>query len=130
VRALFQKEFEQIKQDRETLRHQIMVPYRNENSVIMPVNIPRLIETVKTLNNIKPNSISDLEPRHYFGQMQHLMDSIISLPEAREPANLARSKIIAEANDNSTILFKIALRFYLSSTQIFKKHRFDKLTFD
>jgi|LauGreDrversion4_2_1035121.scaffolds.fasta_scaffold81318_3 hypothetical protein len=107
-----------------------MVPYRNENSVIMPVNIPRLIQTVKTLNNIKPNSISDLEPRHYFAQMKHLMDSIISLPEAREPSNLARSKIIAEANDNSTILFKIALRFYLSSTQIFKKHRLDKLTFD
>lgn len=82
------------------------------------------------LNSIKPNSVTDLEPRHYFAQIQNLMDSLVTLPEARDPANVARSKIIAEAAENSTILFKIALRSYLSSTEIFREHRLDKLTFD
>ena len=52
------------------------------------------------------------------------------MPEAREPANLAKSKIISEANTNSTILFKITLRYYLCSKEIFCNERLDKQTFD
>lgn len=47
------------------------------------------------------------------------------MPECKEP-----SKIIAEAMTNSTILFKICLRYYLSSKQVFVVNRLDKLTFD
>ncbi len=47
------------------------------------------------------------------------------MPECREP-----SKLIAEAMENSTILFKICLRYYLCSKQVFVVNRLDKLTFD
>ncbi len=126
---MFQKEFEQLKKDRETLRNDIM---RNEvtDKVIMPVNLPRLIQSVKSLNSIKPDSVSDLEPRYFFKQVQNLLDSIISLPEAREKSNLARSSIISEANENSTILFKICLRYYLCAKSVFFEDRLDKQAFD
>ena len=96
----------------------------------MPVNLPRLITNVKALNNVKTNSVTDLEPRHFFREVNNLIESLVVLPEAREKANIDRSKIIAEANTNSTILFKICLRFYLCSKRIFFEHRLDKQTFD
>ena len=96
----------------------------------MPVNLPRLITNVKALNNVKKNSVTDLEPRHFFREVNNLIESLVVLPEAREKANIDRSKIIAEANTNSTILFKICLRFYLCSKRIFFEHRLDKQTFD
>lgn len=85
---------------------------------------------VKMLNNIKPNSVSDLEPRYFFQQVNELLSSLVTLPEAREPANVARSKIIEEANTNSTMLFKICLRYYLCAKSIFIEERLDKQTFD
>ena len=96
----------------------------------MPVNLPRLIKKVKALNNVNTNSVTDLEPRHFFREVNNLIESLVVLPEAREKANIDRSKIIAEANTNSTILFKICLRFYLCSKRIFFEHRLDKQTFD
>lgn len=96
-----------------------MVPNNLQDKVIMPVNLPRLITNVKMLNNIKPNSVSDLEPRYFFAQVQNFLDSLVTLPEAREPANVARSKIISESNTNSTQLFKICLRYYLCAKEIF-----------
>jgi hypothetical protein len=39
------------------------------DKVIMPVNLPRLIQSVKSLNNIKPDSVTDLEPRYFFAQV-------------------------------------------------------------
>jgi len=96
----------------------------------MPVNLPRLITNVKALNNVKTNSVTYLEPRHFFREVNNLIESLVVLPEAREKANVDRSKIIAEANTNSTILFKICLRFYLCSKRIFFEHRLDKQTFD
>lgn len=100
------------------------------DKVIMPVNLPRLITNVKALNNIKHNTVSDLEPQHLFAQIKDLLDSLVTLPEAREQANLDRSKIIQEAATNSTILFKICLRYYLCSREIIFTHRLDKQTFD
>lgn len=47
------------------------------------------------------------------------------MPECKEP-----SKIHSEAMYNSTILFKICLRYYLCSKQVFVVHRLDKLAFD
>ena len=46
----------------------------------MPVNLPRVITNIMSENKIKPNSISDLDPRHYFKEMKGLMDSLCVLP--------------------------------------------------
>lgn len=37
-----------------------------EGSVPMPVNLPRVITNILAENNIKPNSISDIDPKYFF----------------------------------------------------------------
>lgn len=54
LRQLFVKEFDQLKQDRETLRNEIMISGVTDK-VIMPVNLHRLIVNVKALNGINSN---------------------------------------------------------------------------
>ena len=51
-----------------------------ENNVVMPVNIPRVIGNILSENKIKPSSISDLDPRHYFEGMKDLLDSLCVIP--------------------------------------------------
>lgn len=82
LQAMFRREFEQLKADRENLRYSIMA-IENESSIPMPVNLPRLITNVKATNKIKPNSVSDIDPNHYFSSMQKLMDSLVVIPQAR-----------------------------------------------
>jgi len=41
-------------------------------SLIMPVNIPRLLTNIRQLNKINSNSIYDLDPAYYFDEMQRL----------------------------------------------------------
>jgi DNA-directed RNA polymerase II subunit RPB1 len=96
----------------------------------MPINLARLIVNVKALNNIRHNSASDLEPKYFFTQLKELLNSFVTLPEARMKENIARSKIIEEAHINSTKLFKIYLRYHLRSRAVIFEHRMNQQTFD
>ena len=129
TRELFENEYKQILDDRETLRKEIMV-----NGVVdriyMPINVPRLITNVKALNNIKHTSQSDLEPRYYFRQIKMMLESFVTLPSARESSPFKDSPVIQEANTNSTKLFKIYLRWYLRAKEVFFTHRFNTQAFD
>lgn len=51
----------------------------------MPVNIPRLIDKIQRLNGINSNSVSDLDPAHYFKKMEDLQNSLLTLPQAKLP---------------------------------------------
>jgi len=46
----------------------------------MPVNLGRVINNILSENKIKPHSISDLDPVHYFKEMKGLMDSLCVMP--------------------------------------------------
>lgn len=127
LQALFRKEFEQLKADRDVLRYSIMA-IENESSIPMPVNLPRLLTNVKATNSIKPNSICDIDPNHYFTQMQKLLDSLIVIPQAR--VNIEHNNLIQEAHYNSIMLFKIFLRRYLCSKKIMMEDRLDQRSFD
>ena len=37
-----------------------------KEAVPMPVNLPRILTNIKSLNEIKPTSVSDIDPKHYF----------------------------------------------------------------
>jgi len=81
----FRKEFEQLKADREFLRDEEMkIPFEMDSSynleMYMPVNIPRLIDNIRRLNNINANSVSDLDPAHYFKKMEELQNGLLTLP--------------------------------------------------
>jgi len=125
---LFSDEYEQIVEDRRVVRFDIMRS-KIENDLPMPVNLPRVITNILSENQIKPNSISDLDPRHYFTEMKCLMESLCVLPQARLGTH-SKTSIIEEAHGNSTRLFKICLRRYLCAKKIICEERFDKASFD
>jgi len=79
VQKMFQDEFEQLKSDRSSLRHEIM-RRGIEGAVPMPVNLPRVITNIKAENKIKPSSISDLDPEYFFKERKALLDSLCVLP--------------------------------------------------
>jgi len=99
-----------------------------ENDAPMPVNLPRVITNILSENKIKPNSISDLDPKRYFAEMKGLMDSLCVLPQARLGLHASNS-IIAEAHEDSTRFFKIFLRRYLCAKKIICQDRFDTVSF-
>ena len=128
VQQMFRDEFEQIKHDRKVLREEIM-KVDPETMVPMPVNLPRVITNILAENQIRENSISDLDPHYFFTQTKKLFDDLCVLPQARL-GNLADGSIIKEAHQNSTMLFRIFLRRYLCAKKIISGHRFDKASFD
>ena len=93
TRELFENEYKQILDDRETLRKEIMVNGVGDR-IYMPINVPRLITNVKALNNIKHTSQSDLEPRYYFRQIKMMLESFVTLPSARESSPFKDSPVI------------------------------------
>lgn len=117
-------------EDRELLRHEVMKNTGVQTKIYMPVNVNRILKNVKAINNIGNNSVSDLDPRYYFKQIKQLLDWFCTLPEAREKERRDRSKVIAEAHENSTVLFKIYLRYWLRSKSLICEHRLNTKTFD
>lgn len=115
IQQLFRDEFDQIKADRTLLREDIMKK-KIEAVIPMPVNLPRVIDNILSENKIKPHNISDLDPKHYFSEMNNLMESLCVLPQAR--LGVEATGIIAEAHSNSMMLFKIFLRRYLCAKKI------------
>jgi len=100
-----------------------------EKDVPMPVNLPRVITNILAENKIKPNSISDLDPQHFFSEIKSLHESLCVLPQARS-GKLSEDGVIMEAHRNSLMLFKIFLRRYLCAKKIICDERFDKASFD
>lgn len=94
----------------------------------MPVNIPRLITSIKQTKNIRHDSISNLDAHSYFDLMKKLQDSLVVIPQAS--LGLDQTGVIAEAHENSLMLFKIVLRHYLCSKKIITQDRLDKQSFE
>lgn len=117
-----------LKSDRDYLRETVLKIDTKKN-LYMPVNIPRLLNSVKSLNGIKHNSVSDLDPRYLMKKRQELLESLCVIPEARIPKGLT-SAVIRENHANSTMLFKIFLRCYLNTKKIIVEDRLDTQTFD
>ena len=94
----------------------------------MPVNLPRILKNIKSINQIKDDSISDLDPRYYFQKMKELESKLTVIPQAR--VAFEQDSIIGEAHTNSVMLFKIFLRRHLCSKKIICEDRLDTISFD
>lgn len=128
VQQMFREEVDQIKADRDTLRYDIMRT-KVQSSLPMPVNLPRIVTNVLSEHQIRPNSISDLDPRYFFEKKKQLIDSLCVIPQARL-GNLNPRSVIYEAHQNSMMLFKIFLRRYLCAKKIICEERFDRASYD
>ena len=127
LQDLFTKEYEQLKEDRDMLRFDILKTH-TEKDLPMPVNLPRLIESIKQTKNIKHDSVSNLDAQSYFDIMKKLQDDLVVIPQAT--LGVEDMGIISEAHKNSLMLFKIFLRYYLCSKKVITQDRLDKQSFE
>ena len=93
----------------------------------MPVNLPRMIMNVKSIkSNYHETYLSKSDLKHYFERMKDLMNELVVVPEARLLKSLQESQLIRESSENATMLFKICLRRYLCSKQIFMQEKMSR----
>ena len=64
-------EYDQILEDREALRHKILLT--GEDLIHLPVNVPRLLWNAKQEYGIKPDSKTDLNPQYVVEEMAKMM---------------------------------------------------------
>ncbi|CDF38608.1 DNA-directed RNA polymerase rpb1 [Chondrus crispus] len=138
-------EFSQIQSDRETLRHEIVK--NGEAKRPLAVNVDRVIWNAKQEHNIRPDSVSDLNPDQILKGVKMLMKRtrvIVLGDEDEEEANATRNDdegnvedrkptlvdpIAREVQENATLLFQIHLRSMLACKKIIKEHRLTKKAF-
>ena len=104
-------EFDQLKQDREDLRH-IILKKQGSNDIHFPVNLSRIIWNAKEQFKIKHNSVTDLHPNHVPG------------------IHIRKDPLLLQARENSTWLFKIYLRSMLNTKSMIQKERLSQHAFD
>lgn len=101
--AEIDKEFKQIKEDRERLRHDVFEPDKSVD-VYMPINIPRLLEQAKQMFDITQHSQSDLEPFDVTERTRVLVNEDINL--------LKNDSVLAlQANQNARIMIETMIRY-------------------
>jgi len=103
VQISLQSEFNEILEDRNKLRHEILK--YGDSLVHLPINISRLITKAKQQFDIKNTAKSDLHPYDVIRDLKRLCDSLKVIND--------RDDISKEVNSNALLLLKIALRFHL-----------------
>ena len=119
--ALLDAEWESLQTARRVVR-KINRAKQGEESMQLPLNVGRIIETAKRVFNVKATDRSNLRPSDVIPAVQSLIDKtkIVRGPDA----------ISEEADANATILYKAMLRSRLAFKEIVKVHRLNKLAFD
>lgn len=119
------REFKQLKKDREALRFQIIKT--GEESIHLPVHVPRLIQIAKEKFDVKASAKSDMTPGYVFDSIQNLLDSNHEegLKVYQEP-RLRASQLLRDANEDATWLTKIYIRSILSTRNVIAKEHLSR----
>lgn len=121
VQSLLDEEWEQLTKDRAQVRL-INKNKKDDDSMQLPLNIARIIETAKKLFKVDASQRSDLTPKDVIPAVQALLNRMVVVR-----GNDVLSK---EADYNATILFKIQLRSRLAFKRLAVEQRLNKLAFD
>jgi hypothetical protein len=97
--------------DREDLRKFILKA--GDDQIHVPVNINRLILNSEKEFGIKKHQLTNLSPIYVIEQVNKLIKNLTVYP-----GRTASASYFNEANENSTMLFKIYARSELSSKRI------------
>lgn len=118
------EEFTKIKAARDTLR---LFTFKNTNfdeTVHLPVNVPRLIKTALQKFMIRgDNTVTNLAPDVIFQKVNDLIDKL-------KVSHQTNSSLLAEANQNAKELFASQLRYLLCAKNILLEKRFTVPAFD
>ena len=119
VKAL-NEEFNQIKNDRDYVRENILNP--PDNIINIPVNINSIITLAKNVYGINDYSKSNLNPLQVLKEVQELKDELIKLKKINNETS-------SEIYENSLTLFNMVINYTLSTKNIIIKHRLNKDAF-
>jgi type III secretory pathway component EscR len=79
MKMSLENEFNQLKQDREDLRH-IILKRQDKDDIHFPVNIPRIIWNAKEQFKIKDKQVTDLHPNHVLDSLKSLFEDVSAIP--------------------------------------------------
>jgi DNA-directed RNA polymerase II subunit RPB1 len=122
LQALLDEEYKQLVDDRHLLRHFIFTRVDPKEPHSLPVNLHRIIQNAKQIFHIDPRKPSDLEPAHIVQSVKDLGQRLIVVP-----GNDALSR---EAQDNSTLTFRMHLRATFASRRVLEQYHLTREAFD
>ncbi|KAK3694861.1 hypothetical protein B0T22DRAFT_84642 [Podospora appendiculata] len=121
TQALLDAEYDQLLSDRKLVRY-INERKKGDDSMQLPLNIERIINSAKKLFKVDENQRSDLTPKDVIPAVQALLSRMIVV-RGEDPLS-------KEADYNATILFKILLRSRLAFKRLAVQQKLNKLAFE
>ncbi|KAH7368496.1 DNA-directed RNA polymerase II subunit RPB1 [Plectosphaerella cucumerina] len=118
---LLDEEYEALLSDRKLVRD-INARRKDDETMQLPLNIVRIIDTARKLFNVEDFQRSDLKPQDVIPAVQAMLDRMIMVRGSDD--------ISKEADYSATILFKALLRSRLSYKRIACFQRLNKLAFN
>ncbi|KAH8597475.1 putative DNA-directed RNA polymerase II subunit rpb1 [Bisporella sp. PMI_857] len=120
VQQLFDQEWDQLLADRAMLRD-VNYKKKDDETMQLPLNIVRIIDSARRLFKVDDNHRSDLHPAEVIPQVQQLLDRMVVVRGDDE--------LSQEAQLNATLLIKAQLRSRLAFKRIALEGRLNKLAF-
>lgn len=120
VQELLDEEWEQLKVDRQMLRH-VNSKKGTDEDMQLPMNVRRIIQSAQRLFKITNNSRSNVHPSEVIPQVQQLLDRMVIVRGDDE--------LSQEAQLNSTLLIKAQLRSLLAFKRVATEFHLNKLAF-
>jgi DNA-directed RNA polymerase II subunit RPB1 len=119
VVAEIDREWDQLKKDRESLRQ--IFPTGN-NKVVLPCNLERMIWNAQKIFHINKRHAADLAPLKVIQGVRDLVSKCIIVR--------GEDKMSKQANENATTLFQCLVRATLCTKAVAETHRLSEEAFD
>lgn len=121
AQLLLDEEYDALVSDRTVVR-KVNERTKGDESMQLPLNVARIIDSAKRLFNIKESQRSDLRPEDVIPAVQNMLTRM-TIVRGPDP-------ISQEADMNATILFKAQLRSRLAFKRIAIHQKLNKLAFE
>jgi len=119
TRALLEREFQQLHEDRRQLRTDILT---GEDTWPLPVNLKRLIWNAQKTFHIDPHKPTDLHPVKVLEGLERLKEKMVVIN--------GRDSLSLEAQKNATSLMNVLLRSTLSSKRVTEEYHLTAFSFE
>jgi len=120
LQALMDTEFQQLEEDRHTLRREIFVDGNPGHP--LPANIQRIVQNSQQLFQVDPRVPSDLDPKYVFEKRQELCDELVVV---RGTDTLSKA-----AQTNATLLFNMLVRSHLATRRVLEEYHLSRAAYD
>lgn len=118
-------EYRQVLDDRDTLRNSIF-KCTTDDSIHLPINVPRIIKNGKRMFEINNRSKTDLTPHDVISKVSSSLANLIVVPAVQSK----KDSLLIQANHDATLLFKIYLRTILNSKNVIMNEKLNSNCLD